>query len=100
MGLVNVGTCPECCPMSHVLGLARLLLDVEDDEAFVDALDRALDVLVGISPSEGLTLLDLVAGRIDAILGDVSRETEVTNGADVSRETEVTTGAGAPGAQA
>lgn len=76
--------------MSHVLGLARLLLDYDDDDAFLDATGRAWAVLADLAPIEAIALLDLVSCRLDDVLEhDVSRETGVTTGTDVSRETNV-----------
>ncbi len=54
--------------MSHVLGLARLLDELEDDEAFLDGLTRALGVLEDVDPESKGVLLELVEVRLDEVL--------------------------------
>lgn len=76
--------------MAHVLALARMLVDVDDDDRFLVLTGIALGALADVAPADVPVLLDLLAARLDEALGDVSRETRVTSGADVSRETCVT----------
>lgn len=56
-------------PMSHVLGLARILDELDNDEAFLDALDRAFHVLLGADPLAAGTLIALLSDRVDRTLG-------------------------------
>lgn len=54
--------------MAHVLGLARLLDELEDDDAFLEGLTNALAVLERVDPEASPLLLELVEVRLDEVL--------------------------------
>lgn len=80
--MVTVSGTAEHGPMAHALGLARLLDSIEDDDRFLDELDRSFFLLLGLRDPGAIVLIDVLADRVDAILAAAHTRPMPTNCCD------------------